>query len=188
MPARKQITAEAILDAAFEMVRNEGMEALNMRSLAEKCKCSTQPIYLSFSGAEHLKKEVSKRITDYFDNFIRAEIQKGEFPEYKSIGIGYIRFAKEEKRLFKYLFMRERRGDGDWESKRFDDDVYTIMKNYGLYQDDARKLHTEMWIFVHGIAVMYATGYLDWDTQTVSEMVTDVYKGLTAKYGMGDNK
>ena len=53
------------------------------------------------------------------------------------------------------------------------------MKNYGLYKDEAQKLHAEMWIFVHGIATMFATGYLDWEWDTVSEMITDVFNGLT---------
>lgn len=188
MPAKKLITRETILDAAFDIVRSTGMEGLNMRSLAKKCNCSTQPIYLSFSGAEQLKQEVTKKITDYFDKFIQEEIAKGQYPEYKCIGIGYIKFAKAERQLFRYLFMRERNEDSEWEKKSFNDDVFCIMKNYGLYRDDACKLHAEMWIFVHGIAVMYATKYLDWNPEEVSEMVTDVYNGLTAKLRAGENK
>ena len=38
-----------------------------------------------------------------------------------------------------------------------------------------------MWVFVHGVAAMFATGYLNWDWDTVSEMVSDVFKGLTSK-------
>ncbi|MDE5721365.1 MAG: TetR/AcrR family transcriptional regulator [Clostridia bacterium] len=181
MPAKKQVTKEALIEAAFELVRSEGMEALNMRALAKKCNCSTQPIYLSFSGADELKAEVAKKITSAFDKFIGDEIAKGQYPEYKAIGMGYIRFAKEEKELFKYLLMRNRTKESDWETGSFDKSTFTIMKNYGLYKDEASKLHAEMWLFVHGIATMFATGYLDWDWESVSEMVTDVFKGLTNK-------
>ena len=181
MPAKKQITKEAIIQAAFEIVREEGMDALNMRSLAKKCNCSTQPIYLSFSGADQIKAEVAKKITETFDKFIEDEIASGKYPEYKAVGMGYIRFAKEEKELFKYLLMRNRTEETNWETESFDKSTYMIMKNYGLYKDDAYKLHSEMWICVHGIATMFATGYLDWDWETVSEMVTDVFMGLTAK-------
>ena len=61
------------------------------------------------------------------------------------------------------------------------------MKNYGLYQDAAAKLHLQMWIFVHGIASMFATEYLDWDFDTVSQMVTDAYKGFMKNFE-GENK
>ena len=181
MPAKKQVTKQMLIDNAFEIVRSEGMDALNMRSLAKRCNCSTQPIYLSFSGADELKAEVAKRITETFDKFIEKEIASGKYPEYKAIGMGYIRFAKEEKELFKYLLMRNRKEETEWEGESFDKSTYIIMKNYGLYKDDAHKLHSEMWICVHGIATMFATGYLDWDWETVSEMVTDVFIGLTKK-------
>ena len=186
MSAKKQITKETILEAAYEIVRSEGMDALNMRSLAKKCKCSTQPIYLSFSGAEEIKREVISMGIANFNKFIEREIASGQYPEYKAIGMGYIRFAKEEKHMFKTLLMRE--GVSDlWGEDCFDNALFVIMKNYGLYKEESYKLHTEMWLFVHGIATMYATDFLDWDWETVSSMVTDVFLGLT-NGGKGVNK
>jgi len=187
LPARKQISREKLLDAAYNIVREEGIGALNMRTLAKKCGCSTQPIYLSFSGADDLKKEVAKMIMNTFDAYIEKEIANGQYPEYKAVGMGYIRFAKEEKNFFKFLLMNEGKAKSGLENESFDKSVFMIVKNYGLYEDEARKLHAEMWIFVHGIATMYATEYLDWDWNTVSEFVSDVYKGLTAKL-KGDSK
>ena len=35
----------------------------------------------------------------------------GKYPPYKASGIAYIQFAKEEKELFKLLFMRDRTGE-----------------------------------------------------------------------------
>lgn len=179
MPAKKIITREALIDAAFEIVRKDGMEALNMRTLAKECNCSTQPIYLSFSGADDLKAEIVKKIVATFNKYIGDEIASGQYPEYKSVGMGYIRFAKEEKQLFKYLLMRNRKGEVETDSYEFDRSTLIIMKNYGLYKDEANKLHAEMWVCVHGIATMFATDYLDWEWETVSEIITDVFNGLT---------
>ena len=50
MPAKKVINKEKILRFALEMVENEGEKALSARALAARMGCSTQPIYLSFSG------------------------------------------------------------------------------------------------------------------------------------------
>lgn len=185
MAAKKVITKQAILDAAFDIVRRGGMSALNMRSLALKCKCSTQPIYLSFTSADVIKTEVGNMACEMFNKFIEQQISLKEFPEYKAIGMGYIKFAVEETELFKYLFMRNRQAENDFEKESFDKSTFVIMKNYGLYKDDAFKLHTEMWIFVHGIATMFATGYLDWDWETVSVMVSEVYTGLLKKIQTG---
>lgn len=186
MPARKIISKDAILNAAFGLVREEGMNALNMRTLAKRCNCSTQPIYLSFKGAEELKCELAAKITEAFYGFLEKEIASGKYPEYKAVGMGYIMFAAEEPELFKFLFMRKRFNKGDFESDSFDKATFMIMKNYGLYSDDAYKLHTEMWLFVHGIATMVATGYLDWDLEKVSVMVSDVFLGLTKNFEGGN--
>ena len=181
MPAKKVVTKEYILNSALELVRESGIDSLNMRSLADRCNCSTQPIYLSFKGIDELKEELLKVICGLFDKRVEREISERKYPEYKAIGMGYIAFAREEKELFKYLLMRNRSKENGWETNSFDKSTFIIMKNFGLYKDEACKLHAEMWIFVHGIATMLATGYLNWDTETISEMVTDVFKGLTQK-------
>lgn len=187
MPAKKQITKAIILEKSFYYVRRKGIDALNMRDVAKECKCSTQPIYLAYKGIDELKQDIAQRAYEEFNNCLLKEIKSGKYPEYKAIGIGYIRFAIEERELFKYLFMRNRSKDkGGVEQNSFDGAIMTIMKNYGLYKDDAVTLHAEMWIFVHGIATMIATDYLDWDFETINRMITDAYKGLITNINKGD--
>ena len=187
MPAKKQITKAIISEKSFDYVRRKGIDALNMRDVAKECKCSTQPIYLAYKGIDELKQDSAQRAYEEFNNCLLKEIKSGKYPEYKAIGIGYIRFAIEERELFKYLFMRNRSKDkGGVEQNSFDGAIMTIMKNYGLYKDDAVTLHAEMWIFVHGIATMIATDYLDWDFETINRMITDAYKGLITNINKGD--
>ena len=183
MPAKKTITKEEISEAAFQIVREGGIDCLSVREIANKCNCSTQPIYLSFSGIDEIRNEVIKKAIAVYDKYIANEIKSGKYSEYKAVGMGYIRFAKEEKQLFKMLLMRDGSFKKAWGEESFDNATLMIMKNYGLYKDESFKLHTEMWIFVHGIAVMYATEYLDWEWETVSEMVTDAFLGFTGKKG-----
>ena len=42
--------------------------------------------------------------------------------------------------------------------------------------------HLEMWIYVHGIAVMLATSYLEWQEDFISQVLTDAYSGLKYRY------
>ena len=177
MPAKKQITKEKILTEAVEIVRQSGISALNMRSLANACKCSTQPIYLSFSGMEELKNEVTKEIVILFDNFIGNVIKEGKYPEYKAVGMGYVLFARKEKQLYRFLFMGEHEKSGI-EQGSFDRYVQIIMKNYSISKEKAEMLHLEMWLFVYGIAAMQASNYTNLDMDAVSIMITDVFSGL----------
>ncbi|MDE7182818.1 MAG: TetR/AcrR family transcriptional regulator [Clostridia bacterium] len=181
MPAKKQVTKGTILEAAFELVREKGMDALNMRDVAQKCNCSTQPIYLSFKGMDELKAEVAQKAVEYFYKYIENEIALNKYIEYKAVGMGYIRFAKEEKELFQFLFMERSQEKLNFSNDSFEKAVDIIMKNYSLTEQEAVRLQAEMWIFVHGFATMYATEYFDWDWETVSSMLTDAFFGFTSR-------
>ena len=52
---------------------------------------------------EDLKKEVLNYSLDYYKKFI-LNFETNE-PKYKQIGINYIKFAREESNLFKFIFM-----------------------------------------------------------------------------------
>ena len=52
----------------------------------------------------------------------------------------------------------------------------------GLSSDDAQLFHLEMWVYVHGIASMLATSYLEWDEAMISRILTDAYLGLKKRY------
>ena len=43
-------------------------------------------------------------------------------------------------------------------------------------------LHLETWLYVHGIATMIATNYLEWDSEFVSNALTDCYTGLLHRF------
>ena len=106
MPTKIRISKDMILDAAFEIVRQEGMEKLSNRELASKLKCSIRPIYYQFENVEEMQKELYLKIEQYFYKFILDNMVK-EIPKYKQVGINYIKFAKKEKKLFQTLFMSD---------------------------------------------------------------------------------
>ncbi len=186
MPPKIKISRQDVIGAALALVREEGMDSLNARSLATRLGCSTQPIFSNFASMDDLQAEVISAANTLYESFLSADMQKGEYPPYKASGMAYIRFAKEEKQLFKLLFMRDRRGETiaeDREAIRSLLDI--IMKNLGISEDEACMLHMELWIFVHGIASMVATDYLEWDIQFISRALSDAYIGLRHKYEKG---
>ena len=181
MPAKKVVSRENLIEAALGIVRKEGMDGLNMRTLAKACNCSTQPIYLSFSGADQLKSEVRKRIVGVYRSYREREIARKAYPDFKAAGMAYIRFAKEESEFFKCLFMNERTEEMDSE---FKNETAILSKLYNIENDSAIQLHVHMWIWVHGIATMFATGYHDWDRELVSKMLTDAFLGIKERLGI----
>lgn len=188
MAAKKVVTREKILNAAYSLVRKKGMAALNARAVASALGCSTRPVYLSFKGMEELKSAVAEMINSTYRAYLQNEADGGKYSEYKAYGMGYIRFAREEKQLFSYLFMRSRDkeeyiADGGELSGVFG----ALNAATGLTGDLAERFHAECWIFVHGIATMIATSYLDIDDDTVSALLSDMFIGLKARFGQAQN-
>ena len=71
----------------------------------------------------------------------------------------------------------------EYNKRAVKDADYPAYKAIGMIsKDEAYLFHTEMWIYVHGIAVMIVTSFLDWDTETISQMLTDIYQGLKITY------
>ena len=186
MPKSIKIEKEKIVQTAFEMVKAQGEGVLNARSLAKALNCSTQPIFSNFSSMDEIKREVIIRAENLYDEYTAKEMQRTDIPSYKSSGMAYIRFAREEKELFKLLFMRDRTHEIIPPMEILKPIVDIIIKATGISEEQAYLLHLEMWIFVHGIATMVATAYLPWDENTVSSMLTDVYQGVKERFLKGE--
>lgn len=185
MPPKVKVTKDEIVKTSVDIIRSNGMQALNARAIASALNCSTQPIFSNFASMEELLLAAVRKADELYQSYIRREIASKQFPSYKASGMAYIRFAKDENELFKLLFMRDRSKSAD----TFGDDSFDGMVSYvqsytGLNEADAKLFHLELWAFVHGIATMFATGFLDLDWELVSKMISDAYFGLRKRYGM----
>ena len=185
MPPKIKIRKKDIINAAVDLVRQNGESAINARNIASVLNCSTQPVFSNFETMEELRCAVIKAAENLCGEYINREIEKAEYPPYKASGMAYIRFAKEERELFKLLYMRDRSGEVVAE----EDALFSRMENIvhdntGLVGDDTKIFHLEMWAYGHGIATIIATGFCDLDENLVSKMLTDVYQSMKKYYGV----
>ena len=184
MPRKVSIFKEDIIKAAVELVRENGHENLNARTLASRLGCSTQPIFSNFKNMKDLLDSVLKATLDIYNSFVAKCVEtRGNDPVYKAHGRAYIRFAMEEKNLFRLLFMRNRSEEKKpVEESTFYDVLPLIMKATGMNEKQASLFHFEVWSAVHGIAVMAATSYNQLNMELISETLTDIYQGLSYRF------
>lgn len=180
MPAKKQITRDMILSAALDMLKDGGMEAVNVKSLAQRLNCSTQPIYLSFDNMDALRGELSSLAVR---EFLRQ--MKGNREEVALYGMAYICFAQEEKQLFRFLFMRQNAYAELREALLpiMHSSISRLMERYQIDRDEAHHFHDQLWVHTHGIASMIATGFCDWNMDKVQNMLSECEQYLSRKYG-----
>ncbi len=186
MPRKFMFTREEIIAAALELTRRKGIAAVTARGLGEQLGSSSKPIFGLFENMEEVQREVLKAADELYQNAIKESMKKGEYAPYKASGMAYIHFAKEERELFKLLFMRDRTHEKQEENKEEIKPLVDLLQTQlGLSEEEATLFHVEMWVYVHGIATMIATSYLEWDEEFISKVVTDGYLGLKARYTGG---
>ena len=184
MPPKVKITKEEIIDTAVDIVRKEGAQAINARNIATVLNCSTQPIFSNFATMDDLRYAIIEKIDILCQEYMKREVESGAYPDYKASGMAYIRFAKEERELFKLLYMRDRADETFAMNMKLTDDMHDLVKDHtGLEGTNVELFHLEMWACVHGIATMFATGFVDLEWELVSKMITDTYQGLKKQYG-----
>ena len=183
MPPKFKFQRDEIITAALDITRESGITALTARALAARLGCSVKPIFGLFKNMGEVQREVLAAADRLYQSYLREDMSKGKYPPYKASGMAYIRFAKEEKELFKLLFMRDRSQESITEDRESVRPLLELIQaNLGVDEDEAFLIHLELWIMGHGIATMAATSYLDWDEEFISRVLTDAYMGISGPY------
>ena len=180
MARKESITREMLLDAAFEMVKEEGIESLTARKLAVKAGCSTQPIFRTYKNMEEVTEEVFLKTKDFYITYYK-NYKKGSAVPFVDLGMAYIAFAQNNKNLFRLLFISE---------KRFGHSLYELLngemqyvgreinkaKNAGC--NNPSGLFMQMWIFIHGAACMSLTGDYDLGESETKDLLIKSYEAF----------
>lgn len=181
MPPRAKFSKEIITEAAFDIVKKNGMEALTARSLSGKLKCSVCPIFTVFKDMEEVQKEVVSASKKLYSEYVKQGLSMT--PAFKGAGTSYIKFAKDEPKLFQILFMSEQRyGEENSGFPQIDDNYDIILASvrdgYSLSSADAEKIYTHLSIYSHGIATLIARKVCNFTESEVSNMLTEVFIAL----------
>lgn len=181
MPPKIKVTEEQVVLAALELTRLNGIDNVNARAIAKKLNCSIQPIFKNFETMGSLKKELNKRAQLIYDDYTQKGMESNSNP-FLGIGLGYIKFAQEEKNLFKLLFMtNEFKQTGLIQIIKDDEnqEIVTLVSQIsGLNTNKAEQLFIDIWLTTHGIASMIATNDLELTENEIVKILKDAFSGF----------
>ncbi len=183
MPPKIRFAREDIAAAALEIVREQGIEGVNARAVAARLGCSTQPLFREFESMEQIKDEVARLAMELYARHI-AEGAEKEPISYKGTGLAYIDFARREPELFKFLFMQDRISHPvtEIEDPSMELVISTLMERIELSREQAKEFHLNMWVYVHGLAVMAATKYMSFNDEQLSDMLSAQFAAMKGLY------
>lgn len=131
MPPKPKFTKEQMIDAAIELICEKGADRLTARELGKQLGSSSCPIFTLFKDMDEVKTEVKKRAVGVFKSYM--VVAEDYTPAYKKRGMQWVKFASENPRLFRLLFMQET------DARSFDD----AQKNNTVRQAERYRHHHE---------------------------------------------
>lgn len=168
---KQRITQEAILEAAFPLLREQGYENINARGVAKRIGCSVQPIYSYFDNMDALMARLYEQTCKFLDEYVETYADKRQY--FEEIGKCHVLFARDEKHLFRFLFlspyMRAASFEDVYRAHARVDVAKSIQSSLGLSPADADELYMHMMLYTHGIACMIATGAADLPERDIHE-------------------
>ena len=179
MPPKTRITRDMIISGAVEVVRLNGFENINARTVAGQFHCSTQPVMYHFSTIDNLKKAAYRQV-DHLHTQYMMSIPPGQDP-ILGIGMNYIRFAVEEPQLFRFLF-QSGYGEEDSLLEMIDSEelipvLAAMQEGAGLSRQKARNLFITVALFAHGYASIIANNHLEFNEKLIAEHLERTWNG-----------
>ena len=120
----------------------------------------------------------------YKENYLN-EALRSELP-FKACGRNYIRFAKEEPELFKFLFMPERDYTPTNHYLPSADPTSTevlsaFMDNYDVGCETAKSIYNHLSVYTYGLAVLFARRSCVFTMDDVDRMLSELFLALKQK-------
>jgi len=188
MPPKTDLTQEKIERAGFELIREQGFDSLTARGVAQRLQCSTQPIYSLYSNIEELKSRVYDKVIAFALSCMGAYQDSRNSPALNG-AIGFLRFAKEEKQLFRTLYQSG--------YKKYDtrSDFFIVeelclasmrhsKRLSGIPQEQLRSIFLKLNIYMIGIGTLLSSNTLELDITEATDMIREMYEMLLGKEGL----
>lgn len=178
MPPKAKFSREEIIDAAIDIVREDGFDALTSRALGTKLGSSARPIFTVFQNMEEVQQEVIITAKQKYREYISKGLSQDL--AFKGVGMEYILFSINEPKLFQLLFMTEQSQIPDLTGVLpLIDDSYeqilrSIQSGYEIDKPSAEILYRHLWIYTHGIATLCATNMCRFTDEEISSMIRQV--------------
>ena len=182
MPPKVKVTKEMVQDAAFDIVRSDGHENLNVRTIAEYLGCSTQPVLYSFRTVDEIREAAYEIADKYHTEYIMSK--DADENQMLAMGLNYVRFGQEEKNLFRFLFQTDKFGGKDVAVLMSDPGLSEIMEIMaeGLKADidQAKEMFLTFFCVAHGMASLLANNSMEYDEEQCRKMLENVFFGMIA--------
>ena len=184
MAPKNKFTKDEMVDAAIRVVRAKGIDCLTAKTMADELGISTQPVFTAFGSMDGVKQEVYAAAVRVYDGYANAGL-KEKIP-FLGVGMQYIRFAREEPKLYRLLFLT-RTQDQEYsamKSMRHLQELVrpTLMNVYHITAEEADLYFRDLWFVVHSLSTLIVTDDCPYSDREIGQILTSfsisIYKSI----------
>lgn len=159
----------SLIDNALELIRDNGIEGLSLRKLAERVGVSQTALYHYFKDKQDLLLAIGEVAVEQFTQALLDSIASAEAgQQLEAFVVAYIRYARENPELYELLL-----GRTTWKNarthafhqtarhsiRRFGEVLQGLQQSGALPADvDTLRLVQVSWATLHGLCRMYNDG------------------------------
>jgi AcrR family transcriptional regulator len=174
------IERERIVEAALAIIREGGWAAVSARAIAARLGASTMPIYSAVGSMAELKGAAAARAAELL---AAAQRVRRTGDEILDLAVGYVAFAREEPRLFRFIGEAQRGTEGRAAMEEsLEEQLATgapgvaspaLRSLLAEFADPARRKDFvfRSWVFTHGLAEMLVSGLVAMDDAEIARQL-----------------
>ncbi|WP_164779499.1 TetR/AcrR family transcriptional regulator [Paenibacillus kobensis] len=189
MPPKAELTKEKIAEAAFELVREHGFEALTARRIAQHLNCSTHPIYGVYGNMDAIKDDVYQLAVDYTIDYI-SKYEDSNNARALNLTLGMLLFAQHEKQLFRVVYLSDYTKHYLTKSHhKLREMMYSAIKDIdsrlqSLDESTFEQIFMSLSIFIIGMGTMINSNTLELDIREAESMLIKLYESVVLREGI----
>ena len=174
MAPKNKFSKEEMVEAAMRVVRAKGIAGLTAKTMADELGTSTQPVFTAFGSMDTVRQEVYAAAVRVYDGYADAGL-KENIPFF-GVGMQYIRFAREEPELYRFLFLT-RTQDQEYsamKSMRHLQELVrpTLVSIYHITAEEADLYFRDLWFVVHSLSTLILTGDCPYSDREIGQILT----------------
>ncbi len=174
MAPKNKFTKEEMTGAALRIVRAGGINCLTAKTIADELGTSTRPIFTAFGSMDEVRQAVYAAAVRVYDSYTSGGL-KEEIP-FLGVGKSYIRFAKEEPELYRFLFLT-RTQENEYGAIKSMQHLQALVRPammdiYHITADEADLYFRDLWLVAHSLSTLIVTGDCPYSDREIGQILT----------------
>jgi len=183
---QKEETRQNILDAAYDIVKEDGWQGLSMRKIADRIEYTAPIIYEYYSNKEAILQELTRKGFKMLVIELEKAQLKFDTPEeqLEAMWMAYWNFAFVDREMYQVMFgvqmtcCMQKDPEAEWPYKLFTAVIAEIMKDSNPSEEVVKQKYFTFFSVIHGLISINIVSNNELTTSINNQILKDAIGGI----------